>query len=344
MTFKKKIVGAVAAMSAVMSLGVSTSTFAAAEYTLKIHHFLPAQHQNQKTIIEPWAEKIEKESNGRIKFEIYPRMQLGGKPPQLLDQVRDGLADIVWSLPGYSPGRYPKISAFELPFMVTDTESSSQALQAYYEEYALEEFKDFKVLWFHTHARGLFHMREGGIKTVDDLKGKKIRAPNRNIGAALTEVGANPVFMPVPALPEGLSKGVVDGTVIPWEIVPALKIHELAPNHTETPGERGFYTSVFVYAMNKDKYESMPADLQKVIDNNIGMQMAKKSGMRWDAAEVDGRKPADKRGNTVNQMSASEIAKLRAATQVVTDKWIKDTEYGQELYDAANRLLDKYSK
>ena len=331
------------ALAGVLSLGLSAVSHAE-EVVLKLQHFLPAQHQNQTTVLEPWAETLAKESNGRIKVEIYPRMQLGGKPPQLLDQVRDGLADIVWALPGYTAGRYPKVAAFELPFMVSNAEATSQALQAYYEAHAMDEFGDFKVLWFHTHARGLFHSREGMIETMEDLKGKKMRAPNRGIGAALEAMGASAVFMPVPALPEALSKGVVDGAVIPWEIVPPLKVQELAPNHTEHPGARGFYTAVFVLAMNKDKYESLPDDLKKVIDDNSGMKMAKFAGPRWDIAEVNGRKPVDARGNPVYTMPESEMEKMRVATQSVTDKWIADMgDEGQALYDAANQLLDKYS-
>ena len=151
-SFRKHLVRSLAVLT---TMTVSTA-LQAQEHVLRLHHFLPAQQQNQQNVIEPWAQKIEQESGGRIKIEIYPSMQLGGKPPQLLDQVRDGLADIVWALPAYTPGRYPKIAVFELPFMISTAEATSQALQAYYEAHARDEFSDFKVLWFHVHGRGLF--------------------------------------------------------------------------------------------------------------------------------------------------------------------------------------------
>ncbi len=327
-----------------LTLGVGSPALAQ-EVVLKLHHFLPAGHQNQQTVIEPWAETLNRESGGRIKVEIYPSMQLGGKPPQLLDQVRDGLADIVWGLPGYTAGRFPKVSVFELPFMVSDAAATSQALQEYYETHARDEFEDYHILWFHTHARGLVHTREKTMDSADDFAGMKLRAPNRSIGSALEALGASPVFMPVPALPEALSKGVVEGAVIPWEIVPALKVQELAPNHAETPGDRGLYTAVFVYAMNKDRYESLPDDLKAVIDNNSGLKMAKVSGERWDLAEVPGKQVATDRGNPVSEFPAAEMDKIRAQTQVVVDQWIAEMgEQGQALYDAASALLDKYSQ
>lgn len=333
------VLAALLAMAAGSSLPAN-----AQEVVLKLHHFLPAAHQNQKNVIEPWAEKINKESDGRIKIEIYPSMQLGGKPPQLLDQVRDGLTDIAWGLPGYTAGRFPKISVFELPFMVSNAEATSQAVQAYYEQHARDEFQDYHVLWFHTHARGLIHTREQPIRAAADIDGKKLRAPNRSIGSALEALGASPVFMPVPALPEALSKGVVDGAVIPWEIVPALKVQELAPNHAETPGDRGLYTAIFVFAMNKQKYESLPDDLKKVIDDNSGIEMSKFTGQRWDLAEVPAEQIATDRGNTIVEIPAAEMEIIRDKTAVVTEQWISDMgDEGRMLYDAASALLEKYS-
>ncbi len=329
----------------VSGMVLSSMSALAQEVTLKVHHFLPPKATTHAKVLVPWKEAVESQSGGRIKVEIYPAMQLGGKPPQLMDQVRDGVADIVWALPGYSPGRFPKIAVFELPFMVSDATATSQAVHEYYETHAKEEFSDVHVLQFHTHARGLFHTVEKPIKSVDDFKGLKMRAPNRGIGEALGALGASAVFMPVPALPEALSKKVVDGAVIPWEIVPALKIHELAPNHTRTPGARGLYTAVFVYAMNKAKYDGLPDDLKKVIDDNSGKAMAKKIGEAWDVAEGPGEKLATGKGNPIIDLSEADIAKMREITQPVTDKWIADMGAdGQKLYDAASALLDKYSK
>ncbi|MEP1444308.1 MAG: TRAP transporter substrate-binding protein [Hyphomicrobiales bacterium] len=342
MTFNFRRLGLSALVGS--ALGLASFGALAQEVNLRVHHFLSDKHNTHAKVLAPWAEKIEKESDGRIKMTIFPRMQLGGKPPQLMDQVRDGVADVVWTLPGYTAGRYPRIAAFELPFMVSNAEATSQALQEYYEKHAKEEFADVKPLWFHTHARGVIHTREKQIKTAADFDGMKLRAPNRGIGTAMEAMGAASVFMPVPALPEALSKGVVDGAVIPWEIVPPLKVQDLAPNHTETPGERGLYTAVFVIAMNKAKYDALPDDLKKIIDDNSGLALAKSTGKIWDDSEATGLKVVNDKGNPIHQMADSEVAIMKEKTRPVIDKWIADLgDDGQALYDDANALLDKYS-
>ncbi|MCB1471368.1 MAG: TRAP transporter substrate-binding protein [Rhodobiaceae bacterium] len=339
--FKAALAGA--ALAGALAAGAAQSM--AQDVTLRVHHFLPPPSTTHAKVFVPWAEKVEKESGGRIKVELYPSMQLGGKPPQLLDQVRDGLADIVWALPGYTPGRYPKMSVFELPFMVSTATATSQAIQEYYEQNATDEWQDVKVLWFHTHARGVIHTISKPVEKAADVAGLKLRAPNREIGGALGELGASPVFMPVPALPEALSKGVVDGAVIPWEIVPALKLYQLTKHHAETPGPRGMYTAVFVFAMNKAKYDSLPDDLKKVIDDNSGLAMARWTGELWDAAEEPGRKLAADAGNTIVELPEAEVAIIREKTQPITDAWIASMgDNGKALYDAANALLDKYAE
>lgn len=350
MSFRHFLAGALSA-AALIALPVLSGTSPAvaaenAEVTLKVHHFLPPVANTHTKVIKPWADMIEKDSNGRIKVEIYPSMQLGGKPPQLLDQVRDGVVDVVWALPAYTPGRYPTVAVFELPFMVSTAEGTTQALQAFSEKYLKDEFADIHPLMFHVHARGVIHT-EDPVVTIEDLAGMKIRAPSRSIGKALAAMGATPVFMPVPALPQALSKGVVDGAVIPWEITIPLKISELVKNHLEIPGPRGLYTSVFIFAMNKAKYESLPDDLKKVIDDNSGMAMAKWVGKVWDEIEAPGLAKA-KASGTVRQLSPSEVAKMREVTASVTGDWIAEMNAagkdGAALLKDANRLIDQYTK
>jgi TRAP-type C4-dicarboxylate transport system substrate-binding protein len=326
------------------SLGAGSAW--AADVTLKVHHFLPPKANTQTRVIEPWAKQIEDASGGRIAVEIYPAMQLGGKPPQLIDQVRDGVVDVVWTLPAYTPGRYPTVAVFELPFMVSTAEGTTQALQAFAEKHLADEFNDVHPLMFHTHARGVIHT-DAPVEKVGDLAGMKIRAPSRSIGQALESMGATPVFMPVPALPEALSKGVVDGAVIPWEITIPLKISELVKNHTVTPGPRGLYTSVFIFAMNKDKYESLPDDLKKVIDDHSGMTMAKWVGKVWDEIEAPGLKKAQETGRVI-ELSEAEVAEMQKVTAGVRSDWVKSMDDagkdGQALLDDANALIDQYTK
>ena len=219
----------------------------------------------------PWCAKIEKESAGKLKCQIYPSMQMGGSPPQLFDQAKDGVADIIWTVPSYQAGRFPVIEAFELPFMVHDSERASRGLWHYATRNAQAEFKGVKPILFHVHDGSLMHTTKKQIKTLEDFKGLKLRAPTRQGSKMLAALGATPVPMPLPQAAEALSKGVIDGVMIPWEVVPAVKFDEVTKFHTEAAtGEPQMSNTVFLFAMNQTKYEALPPDLKKIIDSNSG--------------------------------------------------------------------------
>jgi len=318
----------------------------AQEVTLKVHHFLPAGSYANTMFIQPWCDKIAKESNNRMKCQIYPSMQLGGTPAQLVDQVRDGVVDVIWTLPGYTPGRFPRIEAFELPFMMQSPEATSKALWDYMQQQAPQEFKDVHPLAFHVHGDGVFHMANKPIKTLADFKGLKLRAPTRQTNKFLAALGATPVAMPVPAVGEAISKGVIDGAVVPYEVVPSVKIQELVKFHSETdPAEPAFYTSTFIFAMNKAKYQALPADLKKVIDANSGQALSGQIGKTFLAADAEGKKLTAR--NTTNVIPASELANWKKAGQPVIDAWVADMNAkganGQQLLEAARSLITRYS-
>ncbi|WP_245621806.1 TRAP transporter substrate-binding protein [Sedimenticola selenatireducens] len=334
--------------STFLALTLSSLSAVAAEVEPKIHHFLPPPSTAHSQFIQPWADKVMKESNGRIDIKIYPAMQLGGKPPQLFDQVRDGVADIVWTVPGYTRGRFPLTEVFELPFVAGTAEATSQASWEFYQKYMQDEYKDVHPILIHTHAPGEFHMRDKPIKTLADLQNAKVRAPTRTINEALNILGATPVGMPVPAVPQALSKGVVDGAMLPYEVTLPLKVHELVKYHTEFGGDQGIYTTVFLFGMNKAKYDSLPADLKQVIDNNSGLALAKQIGAIWDQADNPGREAAKKAGNQFNTIEGEELERWKQASQPVVDNWIKAMDEqglnGQQMYEDAKALVTKYSQ
>jgi TRAP-type C4-dicarboxylate transport system substrate-binding protein len=310
----------------------------AQEVTLRIHQFLPPQAPVPKNFIAPWAEKVSQESNGRIKFELYPTMQLGGKPPALYDQARDGVVDIVWTLTGYTPGRFPSTEAFELPFMPAKAEATSQAAWKFYEKYLTDEFKDVHIIAVHTHGPGLLHVKGSGVSKLEDMQGLKLRGPTRQANALLEALGATAVGMPVPAIPEALSKGVIDGTVIPWEVTTPLKISEMVDTHTDFSGPRGLYTSFFVFAMNKAKYEALPADLQAVIDANTGIETSKWVGRVMDEGDAPGIAAAEKAGDKIITLDEAEVERWKAAAAPLVDQWI--AEMNAKGYDAAAMVAD----
>jgi TRAP-type C4-dicarboxylate transport system substrate-binding protein len=325
----------------VMVLSLSHVAFAQ-EVTLRLHQFLPAQSVIPKNAIAPWAKRIEEESNGAIKIELYPSMQLGGSPPQLFDQAKDGVADIIWTVLGYTPGRFPKSEVFETPFMITNAKDSSMAFQAYVEQYAMDEFDDVKLIAVHTHGPGVFHSKKP-ITKLEDLKGMKIRGGSRVINNMLKSLGAEPIGMPVPSIPEALSRGVIDGATIPWEVSVALKTSELVKNHTGFSGDHGLYSQTFALVMNKKSYENLSPELQAIIDANSGIVVAAKFGAEMDAADIVGRQFAADLGNEIIILDAIETQRWKEAAQGTVDEWIKDTPNGQMLYDGARELVEKYS-
>ena len=201
--------------------------------TLKFHTFMAPQSNVWLNMHKAWMDKVEKDSGGRIKFEAYPAMQLGGSPVQLFDQARDGVVDIVWTLPGNTPGRFPRIEVFELPFMMNNAEATSKAYWEYFQTQCPDEFKETHVIALQVHGPGMFHSATKQIKSVADLKGMKVRGPTRQVTKMLGSVGAIPVGMPLPQIPDALSKGTIDACVIPWEVVPSVKVHELTKYHSE---------------------------------------------------------------------------------------------------------------
>ncbi len=233
--------------------------------------FVSPKSANPTYFITPWAEKVEKDSGGRIKVEIYPFMQLGGKAPSQYDLIRDGAIDGGWVIPGYQPGRFPEAEAMEMPFLVTKSaEEASKAAWLFTQKHLMDDFKDVHVIAAHMHGRGLVHKKGAAVTSVEDFAGLKLRGPSRPATLLLKKLGATPIGMPVPAFPEALSKGVVDGGVITWEMSPSLKLDELTDSHTDVAGDKSLYNLYFIWAMNKDKYESLPDDLKAVIDANSG--------------------------------------------------------------------------
>ena len=335
------------AAAAVIALGAGSAW--AQEVSLKVHHFLSPNAAAQKLLLGPWCEKIARESANRLKCQIYPAMQLGGTPPQLFDQAKDGVADIIWTVPTYQAGRFVKSEVFELPFMTRTAEGGSRAFWEYMQKNSLDEFKGTRILMAHVHDGAELHFAGKPVKTLEDLKGLKVRAPTRIGTRMLAALGATPIQMPAPQVPESIAKGVVDGASLPWEVVPGLKVNEVTKFHTETgPGQRKMSNTIFVVAMNEAKYNSLPPDLKKIIDANSGAEASVWAGKVWDSTIVPGRKSATDRGNVVTVLPPAETLRWEKATESVAQDWIKDVAAkggdGNKLLEAAKSLLNQYDK
>lgn len=344
MTTRRKVFGFVGAAALTVTSALMATSAMAQEVTLRLHQFLPAQANVPRLVLDVWADNVERDSGGRIKVERYAAMALGGTPPELYDQAADGIADIVWTIPGYTPGRFLRPEVFELPFFVEDARAASYAYWKLNEAHmAANDFQDVHVLGTWVHGPGLFHTSRP-VTTPADLEGMKIRGGSRLVNDLLTRVGAEPIGMPVPAVSEALSKGVIDGTTIPWEVTTALRVAELVSNHTEFEGP-ALYNLAFIMAMNKDRYESLPEDLRAVIDANSGLEFSVFAGGTQADADGPARQIAVDRGNNI--ITVTDTADWDALARPIYETWVADLESrgidGQALIDEARALMAEYT-
>ena len=338
-----------AAVSMLPLLGFG-GTAGAADVTLRMHTFIPPVANPSKTFLIPWAKKIGEASGGKLKVQPFWAMQLGGKAPQLLDQARDGVVDIVWALPGFTPGRMPRVEPFELPFVHKDALSTTLALQDYQEKHLLNtDLKDYKPLLLHVHQGFLFQTKKP-IRTMADLKGLKIRAASRGGVWLLEALGATGIGLPLPRIPPALSKGVIDGVTLPYEIAPAVKTPDLVSHFSKLSGPQPrLGTNIFTFLMNKASYNKLSKDLRKVIDDNSGRNIAKAAGQNWIDIEEPGLKVVKSRKkNKFYTIAPEEVAKMKAAAKPVFERWFAEMKRvgvdGPALLADARAMIDKYSK
>lgn len=332
---------------AALAAGLAFATASQAEeVTLRIHHFLPAGAPIQAKVLEPWCQKVTKESANQIKCKIFPSMQLGGSAPQLYDQAKDGVVDMIWTIPGYTPGRFLVTELFELPFMMNTPEATSRALWEFQTKHNAAEYKEVKPLAFHMNGPGNFYTRSKPIQSLADFKGLKMRGATRQTTRMLAALGATPVGMALPAVPEALSKGVIDGALTPYEVVQSTRMHELTKFTTESdPKFNAVYAQVFVLAMNKAKYDAMSPELKKVIDANSGADLSAWIGKMIHEADAPGRKLVQQANNTIHTLPVSELQNWKKATDQLDEELVAEINKrglnGAALLKTAKELIEK---
>jgi TRAP-type C4-dicarboxylate transport system substrate-binding protein len=276
-------------------------------------------------------------------------MSLGGRPPELYGQVRDGVADIVWTLAGYTPGVFPRVEVFELPTVHRGSaEATNQAIQELMDKYLAPDFAEVHPILIHVHSGQALHTVNRPVHTIDDVAGMKIRSPSRTGAWVIESWKAQPVTMPVPELPQALSKGVIDAGLIPFEVLMPLKVEELTRYSIEGHEGQRFGTSVFIYLMNKDRYESLPDDLKAVIDANSGSNIAAEVGRVWDSVEPKGKAVVEAHGNELIELTAEAQAAFDEAGEEVVQRWEREaTSLGlpaEAMVEEARAAVAKYSK
>ncbi len=313
---------------------------------LKLHHSFSAVSSVHVKFLAPWARKIEADTGGRLRIDIFPSMELGGAPAALFDQARDGDADIVWTAPGLNPGRFPKIEAFELPFVPARRALvSSKALQDFAALYLKDEFDEVRPLAFSCADRGVIHGYTP-VRSIEDVKGLKLHVQTRLCGEAMRVLGARPVTMPSVELPAAIAEHVVDGCVDPWHMVPPLRLNDMLKAHTEF-ADLSLSSRSYVLAMNKQAYDRLPRDVKPVLDANSGQFAAGMAGAMWDLQANAVAEDVAERGDIIVTLLPEAVAHWRRATEPVVAAWLKDMKEqkvdGSRMIASAHALLAKYA-
>ncbi len=311
--------------------------------TLTFHHFLSPKAPPHSKVFEPWARNLEKLSKGKIKVEIFPSMSMGGKPNELYKQVRDGAADIVFTIAGYSPGVFSRSEVFELPTIHKN--NSLKTALAIRENFDLikDDYKDVKPILIAVAGNYFLDTVDKKVTKLSDMKGLKVRSPSRTGAWYIEELGAEAVGMPLPAVPQSFSKNAIDGAILPMEIFPAFKFQQLTKYSIQLHDGGGFGNSVALILMNKDRFESLPKELQDIIEKSAGLDLIKRYGQLMIDLEEPGKNLQIKSGGEIVTISEKETKKFDEVGQRVVQRWVKEMNSkgidGQKIVDAARKSI-----
>ena len=287
---------------------------------LRFSNFLPAQHPQNK-VQSAWAEKIGKLTNGKVNIKMFSGGALG-KPTTQYMSLKKGVSDIAFVVPSYTPGEFPLTSFIDLPFIFESGEKASKVLWKVYEKYLRDEYKDVVPLWMYTTEPGMFHTTKKQIKVLEDLKGLKLHTSSTTSAKAMTKLGAVPMMGNITEWYESMERGVSDGVQVPMNTMPGFRFHEVCKYHTMTD----FAVAGFLVAMNKKAFNKLPADVQKVIMDNSGLEMAALSGKTYDKVGEFGIGMAKKAGNTIYYLPSEERKRWVEKTSSVAEEWVMDME------------------
>ncbi|WP_298725408.1 TRAP transporter substrate-binding protein [uncultured Ferrovibrio sp.] len=312
-----------AALAVAATLSVAAPSQSVAQdktVTLRLAHWLPPAHPLHPSWQE-WGKSLEAATNGTVKLQIFPAQQLGAAKDHY-DMARDGVADLTYVNPGYTPGRFPIIAGSELPFLFSNGKSGSAAIDAWYRKYAEKEMADVKVCMTFVHDPGTFHSKVK-IAKPDDVKGLKIRPGNATVARLVTLAGGTNVQVTAPEARDALERGVADALTFPWDSIFIFGIDKAVKYHTDVP----LYISNFVLAMNKGAYAKLSPAQQKAVDEHCTSEWSEKVNTRWSDAEASGKaKMLALPGHEAVKPSADDMAAWQKIADEMTKAWYEDVK------------------
>ena len=308
---------------------------AAAQTTLNVSHYLPTVHGIHTDFIVPWTEAITECTNGEVEFEISAAGSQLGNVARQQEQVMAGVVDVAHGLHGIPRGRFPRTSIIDMPFLTDDAGAATYALWELFPDYLAEEYQGLKVLALHAHNGGLLHTNGRKVETMEDMAGLRIRTPSPAVSEMLSTLGATPQGLPPGEVYENLQRGVIDGTVFPWDPVKSFGLNEVLTNHLDF----GAYTVSFFFVMNQDSYDGLSPEAQACVDENSGDALVGKFGDWWDAWDQPGREEAEAAGHEIVTLSDEERDRWREALQPMIESYLDTVESegvdnAREIYQA----------
>jgi TRAP-type C4-dicarboxylate transport system substrate-binding protein len=306
---------------------------------LRFSHWVPAAHPLHGGGFTEWINSIRQASNGTIRITLFPSEQLG-RAADHYDMARNGIADITYVNPGYTPGRFPVIALGEIPFLVANAKGGSQALHEWYQAYAQREMPDVRVCTVFAHDPGTFHMKRE-IRTPDQIRGLRIRAANGTIAQFVTSLGGTNVQVSAPEAREVLERGIADGITFPWRSIMLFGIDRVVSYSMDVP----LYVSMFVVAINPATLQRMSPAQRTVMEQHCTPEWSRRMATGWADFEASGRTMLSERpGYHAYRLNPPELAQWREAAAPLRQRWADDVRRANagnpdEIYDALVQAL-----
>src|SRR5689334_21339634 len=318
---RKHLFATVVTAAAMLLVAASAASAQDKTFDLKLSHWVPPTHPLQKAM-EEWGTSIEKASNGTIKSKVYPSQQLG-KAFDHYDMARDGIADFTYVNPGYQPGRFPIISAGELPFLVGDAKGGIRAIDSWYRKYAANEMKDVKYCFSFILDPLTWHSSKKKIVVPGDIKGMKVRPSQATVAAWVTLLGGTNVQASATEVRDVIEKGVAEAVTFPWGSVPLLGVDKVTKYHMDAP----LHTVTFQWLMSPKTYAAMSPAQKKVIDDHCTNDWAAKFASPWADFERAGlEKVRAMPGHEVYTITPQQLDEWKKSAEPLKQKWADDVK------------------
>lgn len=309
--------------------------------SLRFAHFMPPT-SDQVALAKEWAAEVEKRTSGRVKVTVYPGSTLM-PVAQTYDGITKGIADIGYGIFTYHRGRFPLTEVLDLPLGYKSGYFVTKLANEYFKKFNPKELDDVKVFWLDGHGPGFFHTRKPVAK-LEDLKGMKIRSGGLQSKIALA-LGAAPVSIPVTDAYDALSKGVAEGIMLPDEGIMTWSLGEVVKYHTRNWGTT--YTATFYTVMNKQKWNSLPKDIQQIIEK-LNEEWIERAAIMWQDRDDRMRGTLAKQGNKFIELTKEEDARWAALIKPILADYVKMTKEkglpGDHALQFCQDYLKKYDK